>query len=71
MKKASRKNSEFAEIRHGDAIWTLKWRHGSTFDQRATDVRLFVFLSFPRAGTGTWVKTKEIPIWWARDNNNI
>ena len=30
-------------MRHGDVILTLQWRHGSTCDQRADDVRLFLF----------------------------
>ena len=37
-------NPEYAEMRHGDVI--------DVTDQRAASVRLFVFLSFPRAGMG-------------------
>ena len=36
-------NPEYAEMRHGDIILTFKWRHGSTCDQLAVDVRLFIF----------------------------
>ena len=36
-------NPEYAQMRHGDVILTLQWRHGSTCGQRADDVRLFVF----------------------------
>ena len=39
----------YAEVRHADVILTLQLRHGSTCGQRVADVRLFVFLSFPRA----------------------
>ena len=45
-------NPEFAEMGHGEVILTLQRRHGLTCSQRADDVRLFVFLSFPRAGMG-------------------
>ena len=36
-------NPEFADMRHGEVILTFQWRHGSTCDQHAADVRLFVF----------------------------
>ena len=38
---------EFAEMRHGDVILTLQWRHRSTWGQLAVDVRIFVFWIFP------------------------
>ena len=41
-------NPKYAEMRHGDVILTLQWRHKSTWGQRAG----VLFLSFPRAGTG-------------------
>ena len=47
MKKLPEK-PEYAEMRHGDVILTF---NGVT-DRRADSVRLFVCLSFPRAGTG-------------------
>ena len=36
-------NPKYAEMRHGDGILSLQCRHGTTYDQRAADVRLFVF----------------------------
>ena len=36
-------NPGYAEMRHGDVILLLQWRHGSTCGQRVDYVRLFVF----------------------------
>ena len=36
-------NPEFAEMRHGEVILTLHWRHGLTCGQHADNVRLFAF----------------------------
>ena len=44
-------NPECAEMRHGDAILTLQWRHGSTCGRSAA-VRCSLFVASPRAGTG-------------------
>ena len=44
-------NPEYAEMRHGDVILTLQWRQGSTCDQRADNVRLFVFYLSLAVGT--------------------
>ena len=41
------KNPEYAEMRHGGVILTFQWRHGSTCDQRAANVQLFVFVFIP------------------------
>ena len=38
------------EMRHGDVILTLQWRHGSTCGHHAA----VHFLSFPQVGTGMW-----------------
>ena len=43
---------EYAGMQHGDIILTLQYQQGSTYGQRAVDLQLFVFLSFPRGGTG-------------------
>ena len=47
-------NPEYAEMWHGEIILTIQCCHRLTYSQLATDVRLFGFLSFPRAGTGMW-----------------
>ena len=39
-------NPQKAEMRHGHAILTLQWRHGSTCGQRKAEVWLFIFI-FP------------------------
>ena len=36
-------NPEFAKMRHGDVIFTVQWRHGSTCGQWVANMRLFVF----------------------------
>ena len=36
-------NPEFAEMRHGEVILTLQWRHRSMCGQRGDDVQLFLF----------------------------
>ena len=41
--KSLPENPESAYRRHSDVILALQWRHGSMCDQRAADVRLFVF----------------------------
>ena len=41
-KKRLHENPECAEMRHGDVLLTVQWRHGSTSSQRAADTRLFV-----------------------------
>ena len=45
---------EYAEMQLGVVILTLQWHRRTTCCKRAADVRLFIFLSFPRAGTGMW-----------------
>ena len=61
MKKKLPENPEYAEMRNGDIILSLQWRHGTTCGRCAA----VHFLSFPRAGMGM-VKTTEIPIWCGR-----
>ena len=66
-------NPKYAEMRHGDVILTLQWRHRSTCDQRAANVRLFFFIlptgwyGCARSNYLTWVKTTEISICCARN----
>ena len=58
-------NPEYAEMRHGDVIWTLQRRHGSVWGCSC-------FLSFSRAGRDCEIEISHIgkingnPIWCAR-----
>ena len=59
-------NFEYAEMRHGDVILTLQWRHGSKCGQRVADVRLIFFFYFSLGLVRVWVKNNGNPIWCAR-----
>ena len=46
--KSLPENYEYAEMRHGDVILTLQWRHGSTCGQRAAVHFFYIFLGLVR-----------------------
>ena len=54
-------NPEFAEMRHGEVILTLQWRHGLLCGRRADDVRLFHFYLF--LGLALVCEIKRIHHW--------
>ena len=59
-------NPEFPEMRHGDVILTVQWRHGTTCGQRVVHFYLSHGLVRECEIKHLWVKTTETRIWSTR-----